>query len=191
MIYGLIPSHIDTEMLVQNDDGLSNTQKLRLKEGIDYFLSKITKGNHSNDNDKGYEIINDGTLTRIIGKGNKFRYTPYIKRILLQEGIIETKNYSSGHFSTGYRLTEKHNTGILKRVEYSKRIKNKITKLLEEGKRQEFEEFEDFEVEDRVVNHQFLYDQVFQILIPTYVLKNPSNTKMWNEPNVFIQKLTN
>lgn len=160
MIYGLIPSHIDTEMLVQNDE-FSNTRKLRLKEGMDYFLSLITKGNHSNDNSKGYEIINDGILTSIIGRGNKFRYTPDIKTILLQEGIIEIKKHSLGNFSTGYRLTEKHNTGVLKRVEYSKRIKNKITKLLEEGK------IEDFEVEDRVVNHQFLYDQFEKHTITT------------------------
>ena len=143
MIYGHIPSHIDTEMLVQIDgDGLSNTQRRRLKEGMDYFLSRITKGNQSLQNNKGFEIINDEILSGIIGKDERFRRSSRIKKILLDDGIIETKNHRSGHYSTGYRLTEKHNTGILKRVEYSKRIENKITKLFKEGKRGEFEDFE-------------------------------------------------
>ncbi len=162
-MFGLIPSHIDTERLVQIE-GLSNTQKNRLKEGMDYFLSRITKGNHSLHNNKGYEIINDKTLSGIIGKEERFSRSSRIKKILLDEGIIETKNHRSGHYSTGYRLTEKHNTGILKRVEYSKRIENKITKLLKEGRREEFEEFE---VEDRNVNHQYLYDQFEKHTITT------------------------
>lgn len=124
---GKVPNNINLDELMNTIQG-NITYKQYIRDGMVYFLSLLTVDNYYHQpNNDGYRSINDKILSSIIGKGEKESRTSMIKNILLDNGVIEKRSYRKGHYSTGFRLTPKYNTGIYTEVKLSDRIKKKIT----------------------------------------------------------------
>ncbi len=120
--YGRVPSNLNMVELLEGVDG-NKTKKQYLKDGIVYFLSKLSKDNYSQfKKDEGFVILNEEILSNVIGKDRP----SIIVKILISNDVVEVKNYRNGHQSRSYRLKEPYITTIFNEVEFSERIKNKL-----------------------------------------------------------------
>lgn len=120
---GNIPSNLDFDEIFEGVQG--NKTKIRfLEDGMVYFLSLLSIDNHSFVKSRdGYCRLNEKILSGIIGRTRPQKITS----LLEMKGVIEVSPYSKGHFSKGYRLTEKYNTGEFKNLEFSVRIKSRLS----------------------------------------------------------------
>lgn len=128
---GRIPSNIDLDKLVRDlEDG--NRKRLRedkrrfILEGMVYILNQLTYDVYSTDKRKdGFKRLNNKILEDIIGQ----KRPKIIFDILLEKRVIELQPKINRFLSTGYRLTQKYNTGKYTEIEYSERINRKLVEL--------------------------------------------------------------
>ncbi len=147
---GQIPSIINLDQIVDSVEG-NTTRKRYLKDGMVYFLSLLYVDNYYDYKlTNGYRYLNDEVLTNVIGKGGKTSRTAEVKTLLKNHGVIEVLNYSQGHRSYGFRLSEPYNTGIYTTYTFSERITKKLKEYFTPAGDQKI---------NTVPNHQHIKDQ--------------------------------
>lgn len=127
----VIPSGIDLEVLYRNNCVRQNRTKIRLKDKIFYFLSRVVthEGNiHLHQKENGYRTISMKIIDELFGP----RDSRHILKILTNaiDPIIESNNsYQVGKKSKGYRLTEKYRTGLIEYRTLTEELSQKLNQF--------------------------------------------------------------
>jgi hypothetical protein len=135
-----IPENLDLDVLFEGDTRRKDVVRM-MKDSCAYFISLLCVDNYTKFKSKnGFRKIKTTKLESVIGKGgHSKRRSSEVKKLLIQNGVIEMKNHRMGKYSQSFRLMEKYNIGkfkqhelggkLLKRLEVIK--KNKEKNILE------------------------------------------------------------
>ncbi len=127
----MIPVNLDidhlSEQLLKDKKSIQSVQPMR--DGILYLISLLHRSNYWELNKTdGYRYLKTEYLINIIGRGKDKKRLSDIKKVLIDNGIIEIKNYRKHVRSTGYRLTKKYLVGEYIEHELSQNARQKIAK---------------------------------------------------------------
>jgi len=118
-----IPKNINLQDLLEKVEG-NKTYKQSIKDSLIYFLSLILLDDeYYKKSPYMFRRINSQHLDNIIGNGfRRPTRAATIKKLLVENDIIEINNYKVGERSTSYRFTKKYLIRDFIEVELSEKI---------------------------------------------------------------------
>ncbi len=157
-----IPKVIDIENLL-SEEKLNRRQDYidNLRNGMIYFLGLLhrTDQNRYKFDDYGYRSLDSRHLNNIIGKGSgNRRNINIIKDVLIKNEIIEYSNYQEKVKPYGFRLSPNFSSGDYIQYDLSKKILEKLEKVMETKKQEGFSEIKGVDYD--ILKEQFELNEI-------------------------------